>query len=188
MYVHCTTPCTNRQPAQIGNFSTFDRNLYVRSPWATMRMHGTAASEWRARIPCQGVKSRSGALLYIYVAPRPSDHPTNRTLARVHAWRMGMTHFRFLTGISMFFHQWATMRTHGTAPSEWRARIPCQGVKSRPGALLYVYVAPRPSGNRLSRTPARVHASRMGMTRRFYIGLDYCATFGASRLPHRTAA
>ena len=82
----------------------------------------------------------------------------------------------------------ATMRMHGAAASEWRAKIPCQGVKSRPGAPLYVYVAPRPSNNRLSRTPARVHASRMGMTRRFYIGLDYCATFGASRLPRKNSS
>ena len=61
-------------------------------------------------------------------------------------------------------------------------------MKSRPGAPLYVYVAPRPSGNRLSRTTARVHASRMGMTWRFYIGLDYWATFGASRPPRQNSS
>ena len=51
-----------------------------------------------------------------------------------------------------------------------------------------VYVAPRPSDHPTNRTLARVHAWRMGMTRRFYIGLDYCATFGASRLPRKNSS
>ena len=68
-------------------------------------------------------------------------------------------------------------RRHGTTAAELRARIGRGGTISRPGAPMGVLVAPRPSRNRQSRSIARVHELRTGMTRRFYIGVDYCATF-----------
>ena len=68
-------------------------------------------------------------------------------------------------------------RRHGTTAAELRARIGRGGTISRPGAPIGVLVAPRPSRNHQSRSIARVHELRTGMTRRFYIGVDYCATF-----------
>ena len=66
---------------------------------------------------------------------------------------------------------------HGTTAAEWRARIGRGGAISRLVAPMGVSVAPRPSGNRRKRSVARVHEMRTSMTRRFYIGVDYCATF-----------
>ena len=66
---------------------------------------------------------------------------------------------------------------HGTTAAELRARIGRGGAISRLVAPMGVSVAPRPFGNRQSRSAARVHELRTSMTRRFYIGMDYCATF-----------
>ena len=63
---------------------------------------------------------------------------------------------------------------HGTTAAEWRARIGRGGAISRLVAPMGVSVAPRPSGNRRKRSVARVHELRTSMTRRFYIGVDYC--------------